>query len=99
MSLSEVSPADPKNWGGKNLFDRATAVGLGTAYLAGVGGGSHSIHGNWMDLLEYHLDDVDDGFEPQLEWRRPRPQVCIAIAFLRAVRNVVGICAAQSPAM
>jgi Family of unknown function (DUF5677) len=82
VSLSEVSATGGKNWGGKNLFERATAVGLETAYLAAFGGGSHSVHGNWMDLLEYHIDSVDDGFGPQLEWRRPRPQVCFATALM-----------------
>jgi hypothetical protein len=35
-----------------------------------------------MDLLDYHLKDADGGFEPQLEWRRPRPQICFAIALM-----------------
>ena len=51
-------------------------------YGAAFGGGSHTIHGNWMDLIDYHLEDVDSGFGPQLKWRRPRPQLLFMIATL-----------------
>jgi hypothetical protein len=37
-------------------------------YLAAFGGGSQNVHGNWMDLLEYHLEEDGDGFAPSLEW-------------------------------
>jgi hypothetical protein len=42
-----------------------------------------------MDLLEYHLEDTEGGFEPWLTWCRPRPQVCFAIASMtiETVRN------------
>jgi hypothetical protein len=46
MSLSDVSANKPKNWGNKNLFERAKAVGLDTAYPAAFGGGSHTVHGS-----------------------------------------------------
>lgn len=82
VSLDSISPTHPKNWGDKNCFERAEAVGLAEPYLAMFGGGSHSIHGNWMDLLEYHLDSSDGRFTPELEWSRPRPQVSFAIALL-----------------
>jgi hypothetical protein len=40
--------------GGKDLRQKADAVGLDGAYLAVFGGMSHNVHGSWHDL-------VDDG--------------------------------------
>jgi len=78
-----------RNWGGKNIFERAKAVGLEGAYLASFGGASHSIHGNWQDLLEYHLDNIDDeSFRAEFRWHSPRPQVLQAIA-RNAVESVI----------
>lgn len=71
-----------KNWGNKNLFDRAKAVDLDSVYLGAFGGGSHAVHGNWADILEYNLEIGEDGFNPKLDWRRPRPQILTTIAFL-----------------
>ena len=56
-------------------------------YLAAFGGGSQNVHGNWMDLLEYHLEDDRGGFVASLEWHRPRPQIGLAIA--QMATNVV----------
>jgi hypothetical protein len=80
LSIDDLSRDEPKSWGETNLYRRAEAVGFETMYLAAFGGGSHSVHGNWMDLLEYHLEEVDDEFLPSLEWHRPRPQIGLAIA-------------------
>jgi hypothetical protein len=89
LSIADLSPDEPTSWGERNLFQRAKAVGLGVMYLAASGGGSQNVHGNWMDLLEYHLEDDDgEGFVPSLEWHRPRPQVGLAIAQMAA--DVVG---------
>lgn len=56
---------------------------LGEAYMAGFGGMSHSIHGSWQDLLEYHLVDHDDGtFEPEFAWHPIRPQVLLALGVM-----------------
>ena len=84
FAVVDLSPSEPKSWGKKNLRQRAQAVGLEIMYLAAFGGGSQNIHGNWMDLLEYHLDEEGDGFAPSLEWHRPRPQVGLAIAQMTA---------------
>jgi hypothetical protein len=80
FSVGDLSPDEPKNWGEGSLYQRAKAVGFEVMYLAAFGGGSQNVHGNWMDLLEYHLDENGDGFVPSLEWHWPRPQVGLAIA-------------------
>jgi Family of unknown function (DUF5677) len=103
FAIADLSPNEPKSWGKKNLRERAQAVGLEVMYLAAFGGGSQSIHGNWMDLLEYHLDQEGDGFIPSLEWHRPKPQIGLAIAqmtvdvvwrflrFVGAIKEVQGL--------
>jgi hypothetical protein len=79
--LDAFSASAPKNWGDKKLFERAQAVGFEDVYLTTFSGPSHSVHGNWMDLLEYHLDQEGNGYGPALEWHTPRPQMLLAIAY------------------
>ena len=80
INLDSIAP--PKNWGGKNLFEKAREVELEDAYLGAFAGPSHSVHGNWQDLLEYHLEVDDDGYRADLEWHRPRPQLLSTLAHL-----------------
>jgi hypothetical protein len=84
IEAQDIGTNDIRNWGNKNLFERAKNVGLEHVYLAAFGGGSHSVHGNWMDLVEYHLDSDENCFKPQLEWRRPRPQILMTVSYLTA---------------
>lgn len=76
----EVTKEAAKPWKDVNLYERANAVGLGQAYLGLFGGPSHNVHGSWQDLLEYHLHHDGEGFTPELEWHRPRPQMLFALA-------------------
>tara|TARA_R110000851_G_scaffold189677_2_gene339940 strand:+ start:8802 stop:9677 length:876 start_codon:yes stop_codon:yes gene_type:complete len=86
FKVSGVNPSDVKgkelrNWGGMNVYEKADDVGLGDVYLAAFGGPSHGIHGNWQDLLEYHLESDENGFfSPNLDWHKPRPQYLNAVA-------------------
>jgi hypothetical protein len=71
----QIKAKELRDWGNKNIYQKAKDVGLGEAYLAAFGGPSHGIHGNWQDLLEYHLKSDEHGhFTPDFEWHRPRPQ-------------------------
>ena len=70
------------NWGSKNLFEKARDVGLEDAYLGAFAGPSHSVHGNWQDLLEYHLEADPEGYVANLQWHRPRPQLLTTLALL-----------------
>ncbi|CDF83407.1 hypothetical protein PKB_2060 [Pseudomonas knackmussii B13] len=80
VDLDSINP--PSNWGGKNLFEKAKDVGLEEAYLGAFAGPSHSVHGNWQDLLEYHLDSDEEGYSAELSWHRPRPQLLTTLALL-----------------
>ncbi|MPS48839.1 DUF5677 domain-containing protein [Methylobacillus sp.] len=85
LTRDEVAANRHRNWSGLNLYERARAVGLDQAYLAAFGGGSHSIHGNWQDLLEYHLEKIDDNsYRPNIHWHVPRPQILEALVILVA---------------
>jgi hypothetical protein len=88
FAIADLSPDEPKSWGERSLYQRSKAVGFEIMYLAAFGGGSQNVHGNWMDLLEYHLEENRDGFVPSLEWHRPRPQIGFAIAQMTV--DVVG---------
>jgi hypothetical protein len=90
IALDEIDPRRTGPWGGKNLFEKAEAVGLGQAYLAAFGGASHSVHGNWHEIYGNHLHwDESGGFTPNLDWHTPRPQVLFALCSL--VIDTLGI--------
>jgi hypothetical protein len=46
-----------------------------SAYALIYGLASHSIHGNWQDLVLYNLEKKDDGFYPYPDWATPRLQI------------------------
>jgi phage gpG-like protein len=80
ISPDEVIPAKLKNWGGKNIYEKAEELGLADAYIAAFGLASHGVHGNWQDLLEYQLDYDGTYFRPEFDWHQPRPQYLNVIA-------------------
>lgn len=43
-----------------------------SVYYASV---SHSIHGNWQDILRNNLKKEENGFTVDLNWKRPSPQI------------------------
>jgi hypothetical protein len=82
LSLDEVDLKKPRDWGGKNIYEKAKVVGLEHAYLAAIGGGSNSIHGNWQEITGHHLewDDGTESFKPKTDWAPPHPQVPLALS-------------------
>jgi hypothetical protein len=72
-----------RNWGEKNLFEKAKAVDLAHAYSAVFGGPSRNVHGGWQDMIQHHLKCVSPGeFEPRVEFTRARPQAVYALCSL-----------------
>ncbi|MBL8015323.1 MAG: hypothetical protein JNK26_04005 [Candidatus Doudnabacteria bacterium] len=63
-------------------YDRANSIKMSEEYFVLVSLPSHSIHGNWQDLLNNHLEYYPDGFLPNLEKSRPRPQPVVAMGIL-----------------
>ncbi len=59
----------------KSIAKRAEYVAGDQFYKIFYGLGSHSIHGNWQDILMNNLTKENDEFKINLEWNRPRPQI------------------------
>lgn len=83
IELSDVSGQNERNWGGKNIFEKAQDVGLEESYLGAFAGPSHSVHGAWHDVYSHNLNTEGDlQFQPNIEWGHPRPQLLFACAQL-----------------
>jgi hypothetical protein len=83
VTLDSIDLRDRAPWGGKDVRQKAKAVGLESAYLAAFAGMSHNVHGSWHDIYQYHLTSNEDGtFTPNLDWGQPRPQLLFALAHL-----------------
>ena len=48
-------------------------------YVLIYGLASHSIHGNWQDLISFHLKRKDEGFLPEFNWTLPTLQIVTAV--------------------
>lgn len=59
----------------KSIKERAALVAGDMFYSVFYGISSHAIHGNWQDIFFNNLNVIEDGFELNLEWNRPRPQI------------------------
>lgn len=87
---SGVNPEDVprkriKNWGGKNLFEKAKELGEEQTYLSLFGAPSRVVHGNWHDLLLHNLEFTEgSGFRPRMDDKPIRPQMLHAAAVLSA---------------
>jgi Family of unknown function (DUF5677) len=74
-----------RNWGDRNLFQKAKAVELEHAYSAIFGGLSRNVHGGWQDMLQHHLECVSPGeFRPSMKFSHPRQQVVNTLTHLVA---------------
>lgn len=79
----ELPAKRERDWGGKNLYEKAEAVGLADAYLGMFAGASQNVHGAWGDSYAHHLETEGDGrFRPNIQWNPPRPQLLYSVAFL-----------------
>lgn len=59
----------------KSIAKRAACVAGDMFYGVYYGISSHSIHGNWQDILLNNIEKEDDGFKLNLQWNTPKPQV------------------------
>lgn len=65
-SPKQVDETKWKLWG-ETIFKRAKSVGMEKRYLAFLSLSSHAVHGNWQDLLTYHLKYENGEFSPKTE--------------------------------
>jgi len=54
LDMEKIDEKNSKPWG-KSIYNRVETIGMAEAYRGLFGGPSHSIHGNWQDLLRFHL--------------------------------------------
>lgn len=59
----------------KSLKERTDGVARSQLYKIFYSMGSHSVHGNWEDIVMFNLKKKSDGFELNLKWCKPRPQI------------------------
>ncbi len=65
----------------KKLKSRLSDIIDPQAYALIYGTASHSIHGNWQDLILYNLEKKDGGFYPNSDWSMPRLQILSCAIF------------------
>jgi len=86
LSLDKVDDNNWEPWGEK-IYKRAKKMKIGDIYFSIFSLPSHAVHGNWQDLITYHLEYENGEFSPLTEWGCPRPQPLFAAAFLAAESN------------
>lgn len=83
LGPSDLNGYKERNWGGRNLYEKADDLGMGDAYLGAFSGPSQAVHGAWGDISSHCLQtDGDELFSPNIEWGYPRPQLLTASANL-----------------
>ena len=80
--LKDIDSSNKRNWGGSNVYKRAEELNMKEAHQLLFSGQSFVIHGNWHDLLLYHLEETDDGyFKPAQDWSSPKTSIVNSISF------------------
>ena len=82
----QVDETKWKPWGEK-IYERAKSIGMEDAYFALFSLPSHMVHGNWQDLIAYHLKHENGEFSPRIQWSYPSPEMLIAPVLLSANVN------------
>lgn len=61
----DINEKDKTQYWSKNLRAKAEDVGMEEFYITHISIPSHSIHGNWQDLITNHLIKEEDGYSLQ----------------------------------
>jgi hypothetical protein len=86
FSPKQVNENKWEAWGEK-IYQRAKSLGIEEEYFAMFSLPSHFVHGNWQDLITYHLDYENGEFSPRTDWKCPRPQFLLATSLLSSETN------------
>ncbi len=84
-SIDDIETKSLQNWASRNIFEKSQEVGLEEEYLLFFGSSSNFIHGNFMDLYEFHMRPVVGGYKAVPEFKRPRPQPILGIALVSCI--------------
>lgn len=83
----DVDDTKRTSWG-EDIYRRAKKIGRGHQYIALFGMASSAVHGNWSDLLRYHIEQKGEVFSPAPEWTYSRPQLLLSAAQVCAEVNL-----------
>ncbi len=86
VSLEQIQKGGHEPWG-KSIYKRLEDIGMENMYLVFMRLLSHSVHGNWQDLIDNHLQYQDGEFSPNIKWCHARPQPIFAVCILSVVVN------------
>ncbi len=86
FSFTQVNEKKWQPWG-KKIYERAKSIGMGESYFGLFSLPSHAVHGNWQDLITYHLEYKNSEFSPKTQWGYPRPQHLLVASLLSAESN------------
>lgn len=86
FSPEEVDETAREPWG-ETIRKRAENIKWEEEYFALFSLLSHTVHGNWQDLITHHLEYENGKFSPRIEWEPSRPQPLFAAALLSAEVN------------
>ncbi len=78
FELEDVNKSS--NW--KSIKSRANIVAGEMFYNVYYGISSHSIHGNWQDILSNNLTKSGENFKLNLDWQKSKPQMMDLAIFL-----------------
>lgn len=78
--FTEDEISNSSKWADK-VKQRLTEIINPSLYII-YGNSSHSVHGNWQDLLFFHLSKSGDGFMPKSEWTTPTIQLLAPVTLM-----------------
>lgn len=81
ITPEDVNSSERSVWGG-SIYQRFKKLGLEKGYLGIFGIQSHFVHGNWQELLRYHLNFENGYFSPNTDWDRTSPQPIFALGII-----------------
>jgi len=76
-----------RNPWGRSIYNRLKDIEMEDMYLVFVGLLSHSVHGNWQDLIDNHLEYQDGEFSPKISWGYARPEPIFTESILSVGAN------------
>lgn len=81
VTFDQIDDPRKRSWP-TQVKERFEKLELAHMYLPLFGIQSHFTHGNWQELLLYHLDYHDGQFFPQPEWNSPAPQQILGVGVI-----------------
>ena len=88
LGPDDLARYSERNWGGKNLYEKAEDLRMGDTYLGAFSGPSQSVHGAWGDIYSHCLQtNGDELFSPNIEWGIPTTTIDQCVGEPQPVRD------------